>query len=141
MKFLTPMIEFVFDCTKTNDEDFIDGLQKLVKIYHYATFLKQRLEIWMFVPCDAEGNIMTKPKISCATCNECTCSMDYVKAWEQAKERCLFKDFRIENYTLTNDIIGLGQALTLYSDIESLSDDFRGRDIELTPTALKQLGL
>ena len=138
MKFLTPMIEFVLG---TNYNDPNEHLSNYKSIYHYAIFLKQRLELWMFVPCDKDGNVMTKPKISCATCDECTCSMDYVKAWDEAKARCLFKGFRIENYTLTNDIIGLGQALTLYSDIESLSDDFRERDIELTPTALKQLGL
>lgn len=30
-------------------------------VYAYANFLKQKLELWMFVPCDENGEVLEKP--------------------------------------------------------------------------------
>lgn len=107
---------------------------------NYANFLKQPLELWMFVPCklvDGVWVILEKPKET----SEGIEAYDFdCQEYLQAKERRLFEGFRIENFMLTNDVIGIGQALTLYSDIESLIYDFDG-DIELTQTAIKQIGV
>jgi len=114
-------------------------------IIYYANFLKQALELWMFVPCDEDGNVLEEPVhyetwLKLHESEGSTIGFDEHLKYQQAKERCLFAGFRIENYTLTNDEIGIGQALTLYSDIESLVCDFYG-DIKLTKTAEKLIGL
>jgi len=116
-----------------------DNREALVKIFNYANFLKQLLEIWMFVPCklvDGVWVVLEKPKET----SEGIEAYDFdCQEYQQAKERCLFEGFRIENFMLTNDVIGIDQALTLYSDIESLIYDFDG-DIELAQTVIKQIG-
>ncbi len=105
-----------------------------IRVIEYAKFLKQPLELWMFVPCDEYGNIL---KIIPFKDHEQGSNFEFLQHhyYDKAKDKCLFEGFRIEKYTLTNDIIGLGQALTLYSDIESLITDFESNDIKLTETA------
>lgn len=111
----------------------------------YAKFLKQPLELGMFVPCDLEGNVLGYPiyttNHSCdCYCKECEketkrCS-DEQEKYREAKERVLFEGYSISH----NAIIGIWCALTLYSTIECLVVDFEG-DITLTDTAKKQIGL
>jgi hypothetical protein len=70
-------------------------LVKLQRIEKYANFLKQPLELWMFIPCDEDYNFLEKPVIE----NMPFCSVngegyDYaILKYQQAKERVLFKGF------------------------------------------------
>jgi hypothetical protein len=82
------------------------------QILNYANFLKQPLELWMFVPCDENGDVLEEPKTK----------------WKSNEERCLFND---EFNKETLDI------LLQYENIESLV----GYALRLTKTAIKQLGL
>ena len=74
----------------------------------YSKFLKQPLELWMFVPCDDNGNVLKEPIIN-----------DSIKIWtyQQAKERCLFEGFEnIEKIAIKfktiEDVIFLHPTLT-----------------------------
>ena len=61
--------------------------------WNYTKFLLQPLELWMFVPCDEEGNFLEDPcthNRRCADICQGSCgSNDY----EQDKERVLFEGF------------------------------------------------
>jgi hypothetical protein len=70
----------------------------------YAKFLKQPLELWMFVPCGDDGDILENP--SCNTsCDPSDFSEDgkcgingcYAQEnnYQKAKERCLLEGFKI----------------------------------------------
>lgn len=107
--------------------DFVLSGKKLWQIIEYAQFLKTTLNLGMFVPC-VDNEVFNYSKHG----NE--------NEYQQAKERVLFEGFRIENCTITNDIICIGEGLTLYHTIEDLLIDFKG-DITLTKSAQKQLGL
>lgn len=116
------------------------------KCSNYAQFLKQPLNLGMFVATDLEGNVFDEPKNYVLWCKY----GDYTQygktlteqcvRYNQAKKRVLFEGFRIENCTITNDIVWIGEGLTLYNTIEDLLIDFEG-DITLTKSAQKQLGL
>jgi len=86
----------------------------------YADFLKQPLELWMFVPCDEDGDVLEEIK---------PYQDNYFK-YQKAKERCLFEVFF--------DLIALryhisrGRTVEYFAQFDSL---------QLTPTALKQIGL
>lgn len=96
----------------------------------YANFLKRPLELWMFIPCDLDGNVLEEPKISCGSCGKCTCSEYYQIKYQEAKERCLFE---FEDSCLAK------VYLDEFFNIEQLANGIR--NIELTPTALKQIKL
>jgi hypothetical protein len=142
MKNLIGMTDFVIEQRKIYNGDFED----LADLYfRFAMFLKQPNEKWMFVPCDEDGNVLEEPEIypyfNCEKTSKTSREIVQCEKYQQAKERCLFEGFRIEDFMITNDKIGIGQAMTLYSDVESLLVDFDSTDIELTQTAIKQLGL
>lgn len=64
--YLQNTTDFVFDIDKYVSKDiwqFHDSwiLQKLNTIERYAKFLKQPIELWMFVPCDEDGNVLEEP--------------------------------------------------------------------------------
>lgn len=65
------------------------------KILNYSDFLKQLLELWMFVPCDDEGNVLVEP-LHIELYEGDTYDIDCDK-YQQAKERCLFIGFEFCN--------------------------------------------
>lgn len=94
----------------------------------YANFLKQPLELWMFVPCDEDGNVL----------KDCGLMPCYeLDQYRQAKERCLFEGFYIKDgIVLTPEKqIMVQQSLLSKMTIENLI----GLNHELTKTAIKQL--
>ena len=144
------MVDFVLEQSKTNDIDFIQGLQKLERIYKYANFLKQPLQLWMFVPCDEDGNVLEKP-----ICQEYALAN---KKYQQAKGRCLFDGFEFtesQNFSTVNKIKNSVHWYTkdrLYLTTKKENgyhsyfqlftvEDLVQCDLQLTPTALKQIGL
>lgn len=114
----------------------------LMAVVNYANLLNEPPSLGKFVPCDLEGNVLSEPERSdCQIYGQPKMEeLQYeirLKQYQQAKDRVVFDGFRIENSTITNDIIGIGQGLTLYHNIESLLIDFNG-DITLTPQAVER---
>ena len=88
----------------------------------YSKFLKQPLELWMFVPCDEDGNVI--PELYNDEQHVIIQHLEY----QEAKERCLFDDYSLE----------YSESLVEYwKKIEDLVQ----YNLRLTPTALKQIGV
>ena len=108
---------------------------------NFDSFLSQSLELWMFVPCDEDGNVLEEPD-SIGVGNY----FYYEKAldqYQQAKERCLFEGFEFmggnnEYYFLKYDsCYAFSIKKTNKTNIESIVH----KEFPLTPTAQKQIGL
>jgi hypothetical protein len=106
-------------------------------VIRYANFLQQPLELWMFLPCDEEGNFLKGELEQGMTFNE-------IKKenliYQQAKERCLFEGFtfnrkdkycyylrQYDNYTM----------IILKETIKTIQDIIES-NLKLTPSALIQ---
>ena len=120
MKILIGMTEFVLLGWNGNNINI-----------NYAKFISQKLELWMFVPCDEDGNVFEEWH-----------DIDNRNVlYDEAKERCLFEGFEMipyanavikENYMIDFDYVENSSIeLLLRHEIE----------FTLTPTALKQIGL
>ena len=103
--------------------------------FNYANFLRKPLELWMFVPCDEEGNVIPETYN-----NEQDVIIQHLE-YAEAKERCLFDGFESaekhqkQNYfEFENDF---GQDVRIYTVEDLVHQDL----VTLTPTALKQIGL
>ena len=129
MKKLISMTDFVLEQRLKHSESFKS------KVYAYANFIKKPLTLGMFVPCDEDGNVLEEPDRW----------DDYVKApesfdgnkewydlyaYEQAKEMCLF--YWSEHIDAVKHHISQGRTIEYLANFG---------DIELTPYALKQIGL
>lgn len=93
---LIPMTDFVqmqLD-TKQSSSEF----KEVIK--NYNQFLKQSLALWMFVPCDQNGNILSEPQMIEKRLGFDETEIDYnyaeVEVYKKAKERVLFEGFEIE---------------------------------------------
>lgn len=134
MKKLTAMTDFVLEqCEiKQSTSEFKES------VFKYAKFIKQPLELWMFVPCDDNGNVLWEG----ANWNK--------KFYQQAKERCLFEG----NFTtkiLNENTVVYVNGISFYTSwnkhktIESLtgveSTLNKSGIFTLTQTAINLLGL
>ena len=115
----------------------------------YSKFLKQPLELWMFVPCDEDGNVLDEPKsyalfLIASTEEMDVCGFAYRKECEKyqiAKERCLFEGFECQKQG--------GEYLVKFENKPVWVNWNNSKTIEdliylkptLTPTSLKQIGL
>jgi len=131
----------------------------------YGLFLKQSLEIWMFVPCklvDGVWVILEEPVIVGYAGSE---EMLYdaqkmrLEEYQQAKERVLFEGFEFQEYrnypTVSNGRLKFifdeyGCWLEAYdncegqriNNIERLTQlNLSEEHLQLTPTAIKQIGI
>lgn len=128
------------------------------KILNYAKFLKQPLTLGMFVPCDEEGNVLEEPLFSTGHSDNCYCEScveegfryeNYLIDLEQAKERVLFKGFELNGRFLKNKDNGYSVYLSgkeicnndTGREIDTIEGVIEFLDIELTESALKQIGL
>jgi hypothetical protein len=107
-------------------------------IYKYANLLKQPLELWMFVPCSEDGNVLEHPNY---IKGERTSQFynDKMDEYNKAKKRCLFEGFTVKNgivFTPDNQIL-IQESLLEKITIENLV----GCKYELTQTAQKQIGI
>ena len=153
---LISMTEFVLSKERApgyyeNQIDFYDGECKdKADIIAYARFLKQPLALWMFVPCDEDGNLLEKPKeddYSFYTHK----NMSVQEEYERAKSRVLFEGFYYQsNYSektqtkyeyVRNEfphVFNFGQINK--NTVESLLTKFKEEfQITLTETAIKQI--
>jgi hypothetical protein len=89
MKKLISMTDFVL---KQNNKSDSMGCSYW-KCNNYANLLKQPRELWMFVPCDEDGNVLEEPLKR--DYNNVNINNSYYKKYQQAKERCLFEGFEL----------------------------------------------
>jgi hypothetical protein len=114
----------------------------IVSIRDYANFLKQPLELWMFVPCDSDGNVLDEPKGTDLNDSFFAMQVDYnlETKYQQAKERCLFEGFEVDSEKTVNwNGIYIEQDSFNKINIEGLEYYCSSTKIKLTPTAIKQL--
>ena len=139
---LISMIEFILS------EKVISALEyeeSYKMIRSYANFLKQFLKLGMFVPCDEDGDVLEKPEdYEKRLPNMMTEYNDEVYRYKQAKEKVLFKGFKINgNYIYYGHfMVCLISEIELYT-VESLLNHFipETEEVQLTESALKQIGL
>lgn len=153
MEKLRSMTDFVLEQSeilhKEQKRNFNLGmLDFVINSIKYARLLKQPLELWMFVPCDEDGNILEVPDNHEFYMEQFKGEFnDYYSQsyeYEKAKERCLFEGFKflegnkkvfhVEN---KKGPVGIGFRNGYYKTVE----DIICTETTLTPTALKQIGL
>lgn len=117
-------------------------------IYAYANFLKQPLELWMFVPCLFNGGhnvVMEEPTIYS---NDEYDTIE-VQLYNEAKNKCLFNGFKIEFSSNTTNILScngkkyaysVNNKFQFYGNIK-LIEELVGNEIWLTQTAIKKFEL
>lgn len=133
MKTLLLMTDFVLEQRNSHRgdvEDFAD------LVCRYALFLKQHFEKWMVVPCDEEGNVLEKPEFK-DTLNSDAHFLATEK-YQQAKERRLFEGF--ENYTNRKNTVVLDNLIFKLENYKTIEDLVK-HNLQLTPTAIEQIGL
>ena len=148
---LISMVDFVLENAK---QPYVEGT-KYKDLVNYAKFLKQYLSLGMFVPCDEDGNVLEKPEdYEKRLPNMMTEYNDEVYRYKQAKEKVLFEWFYIERgstdvdnlttYLIHNNFGDIAfkkdwkDEWEFIEDLESLSNL---NEIELTESAIKQIGL
>ena len=152
MKKLISMVDFVSEQkeTSTFDTSQLEWYESEVcildKIRNYANFIKQPLTLGMFVPCDLDGNVFeeTEPIHTYGLDPaDYEYNDDEVLEYQQAKERVLFDGFYFDRETKFAYILKQEKCFIFIlskrhkNDIESIIN----KDLQLTPTAIKQLGL
>lgn len=113
---------------------FRDDCEFAYIVRKYANFLKQPLELRMFIPCDENGNYLPEPEsrgvhphyITEPTNEE----LEAYNDWLEAKERCLFEGL---------DEID-AETFMSCEDCKTV-EDLIIFGLELTPTAQKQIGI
>jgi hypothetical protein len=93
MKKLITMTDFVLE------QDFTISVQSLTnqwasrynKIMSYAKFIKQPLELWMFVPCDENGYVLKFDYPQNKAFDD-VAQIEFEKQYQQAKEICIFNN-------------------------------------------------
>ena len=149
--YLQSMTDFVLKVVQTpNINEAICWEQtegRLNKIYEYSLFLKQPLQLGFFVPCDENGNVLEEPK-RWNDYLQFPDSFDGNKEWgelynyELAQERVMFKGFKHYLFMQADNIkhnksrkcFSLNYNGVIIEDLISL-------EVELTETAIKQIGL
>ena len=142
--YLQSMTDFVlhFDTCKVFPKEMY------FKIKKYANFLKQPLQLGFFVPTDLEDNILPEPQMRPERNSFDEEDVDYdaqeLYEYIEAKKRVLFKGFELyndENTIRYNNIFIEKQDFKKGLIIESLKSYCSTTSIELTDSAIEQIGL
>jgi len=128
MKKLISMTDFII--SETNKSN---GNKSMLcnKFVHYTNFLKQPLELWMFVPCeliDGVWVVLEEPDGYNLWIFGIVSDMPEYLEYQQAKKRCLFEGFSEKDARF---------SLFANETIEDLIE----YNLQLTKTAEKQIGL
>lgn len=116
----------------------------------YAKFLKQPLELWMFVPVDSDGSVLEEPHWTDDYESENGTERfgSECEEYRQAKSRCLFEGFEVDevmNITCGDICSGFyydkGSKLWKLSDEKETIEDLVPYGLTLTAMAIKKLGL
>lgn len=116
--------------------------------FTYAKFLKQALELWMFVPCKFINSVWVAIEepvhIFSDSIHKDASKMyqkqTYVKEYNDAKERCLFKGFILDKLNFLRNNTGKIHAHKNFLEDKTIEDLIK-YDLELTPTAKKQFNI
>lgn len=141
-------IPLISDVPKVKDMDRI-FVQRIIL---YMRFLKQILEIWMFVPAKLVNGVwvVLKPVIQMdyipfedrPTKFPQECYEQDLKEYEEALECVLFEGFEIKGeYLVISDVWLMLKKEIKNFNIENLITDFDDIDLVLTESARKQIGL
>jgi len=164
---LISMTDFVIENENMVKQTESEMSKDLFKLAQYANFLKQQLELWMFVPCDENGDVLEEPgqnniKYDIYYGQDCLFNDNLfdcdLQNYQQAKERCLFKGFYLKTYD-TDEFDNIESVIKYehcYVGIKYKNEDnirlndisktetiehLLPNDLQLTQTAIKQLGL
>ena len=88
MERLISMTDFVLEQNQYRE-------QRFSQIVDYALFLKQPLELWMFVPCDEEVNVLENHNL---TEYDKEMNFEQEQIYQQAKERVIFEGFIYDGF-------------------------------------------
>lgn len=126
------MTDFIL---KQRQKEDTDNVRRFWACERYAKFIKQPLELWMFVPCklvDGVWEILDFPILKGIPRNASFNSKYQNDCFEyqQAKERCIFNGFNYED---------VKEMLSCNS--HKVVEDIIKYDVQLTATAQKQMGL
>jgi len=127
------------------------------KVVDYAKFLKQPLELWMFVPCYEDGNVSVEPKnyvtwLRLHKSKGSTIGFTEHEKYQQAKERCLFEGLKFKDvqpsteynyFHLNGNKIFEANNQYKFNPCYGLRtiEDLVKYKPELTQTTIKQIGL
>lgn len=159
---LISMTSFVLEQRMTSQEVNAASFQQIQnhistyydKVYAYAQFLKQPLTLGMFVPTDEEGRIWEAPK-GCCSGRECGCmgqpvnyySQKDIDKYYELEERVLFKGCEIKKiqrshkFDIDYHVVYFNSKQIWISWTNREIEDFVIFDLQLTASALKQIGL
>ena len=130
MNILKNQREFTLDAQKEmvqkENENFTQLLSRrqlvIASVFSQAQILSLTPTKGMFVPCDREGRVLTKPDTTCTregSNGECQCGEEAVKdcrdlnrKWLEAERAVRFKGFRVEKLngglsTITNGVVNI----------------------------------
>lgn len=65
------------------------------KLHRYNDFLKQPIELWMFIPCDEKNNPLKRPNIESNTSDSNIAYICDMETYRKAVDRKLFKGFKL----------------------------------------------
>jgi len=141
---LISMVDFIYKVGNDTDERNVMSFKDdLAKIYNYAQFLKQPLGLGMFIPC-VDNEVFNYSKHG----NK--------EQYQEAQEKCLFIGFKIidmhvENQSwekvVTDEVLNSfwlskdHQKWELSKGIKVIEDFAKYNHLQLTQTAIKQIGL
>jgi hypothetical protein len=110
----------------------------------YANFLKMNLELWMFIPCDNEGNVLINPienkQWSLWKDSERSKICD---EYQEAKDRVIFEDCDFEKfkYVYIINFNKVGKCITTNSKTNKTIEDLTSLGLTITPQAIKKYNL
>ena len=146
----TELVKLVNDNSTSLTEETL--ARQYVQCLKYANFISQKPELYMFVPCDEEGDAMEYP-IYDTDEEELYLRRKHGQYWtdyvieernlfEKAQSRVLFKGCYItQNEPLSTTISNDGLECFVMEDMETLETVLTYGELALTETALKQIGL
>lgn len=123
------MTDFVLEQEKSSG--------RLSHILNYAKFLKQPLELWMFVPCDEQGNVLEEPAVEFFDSGniekDCNDYAQYFDNYKEAKERVLFEDCIYHDDIVRNAFC----KIRIYAFEGMTIENLTIYKVKLTSTAIK----
>ena len=97
---LISMTDFVIENENMVKQTESEMSKNLFKLAQYAHFLKQPIQLWMFIPCNENNETITERHYSYFD-NENE-HEDYCNEMEEAKQRCLFEGFEFRKGKATH---------------------------------------
>lgn len=145
---LISMTDFVMQQNMHYANKYI-AIEKLqLNILNYAMFLKQPLTLGMFVPCDLDRNVLEEDiqtEVEWYLTAEEKQDYDLKRdIYQEAKDSVLFEGFVIDGQNAFTATVGNGRMNYDLKQVEAYAltiENLVNDNLELTPTAQKQIGL